>query len=63
MTDVSKPLRLRLLRAGRVVERVDIVKWIRTDLAMNTAADSFVLNCLADAIERGDHMGEQPSEV
>lgn len=36
-------------------ERNAIVAWIRNDLALNHAANEFVLNCLADGIERGDH--------
>lgn len=42
-------------------ERARIVEWIRCDLALNHAANEFVLNCLADAIERGDHMRDTPN--
>lgn len=37
-------------------ERKRVAAWLRYDLAMNHAANSFVLNCLADAIERGEHL-------
>lgn len=47
--------RKRLRRIGADDEREAIVRWIRHDLAMNRAADSFVLNCLANAIERKDY--------
>lgn len=47
--------RARLRRIGAADEREAIVRWIRYDLATNRAADSFVLNCLANAIERKNY--------
>lgn len=49
--------RARLRRIGAQDEREAIVRWIRHDLAMNRAADSFALNSLANAIENRHHYG------